>query len=171
MKRLAVVFGLLAVVASAPARSDTGLYFGGSIGNATFDGSAPGTSVSFDDSDTAYKLYAGFRIISLLAIEGGYVDFGEPSSGATSVELTGWDLFGVLNLPIGPVNLFGKAGYFAWDADFSGATSINESDSDPAYGVGAALRLGGFGVRAEYEIFEVSGDDIQMYSLGAEIYF
>lgn len=171
MKRLAVVSGLLAALAWAPARADTGLYFGGSIGNATFDGSAPGTGVSFDDSDTAYKLYAGFRIISLLAIEGGYVDFGAPSVGVQQVDLTGWDLFGVANLPIGPVNLFGKVGYFAWDSDFSGATSINESDSDLAYGVGAALRLGGFGVRAEYEIFEVSSDNIQMYSLGAEINF
>lgn len=29
----------------------------------------------------------------------------------------------------------------------------------------------GFGVRAEYELFETSGDNVQMYSLGAEMYF
>jgi hypothetical protein len=175
MKRIAVTFELLAALAFAPARADTGFYFGGSIGNATFDGSAPQQNISFDDSDTGYKLYAGFRILSLLAIEGGYVDFGEQEASVAvnppSVELSGWNLFGVANLPIGPVNLFGKVGYFAWDSEFSGGNIPDESDSDIAYGVGAAFRFGGFGVRGEYEIFEVSGDDVQMFSVGAEMYF
>ncbi len=172
MKKLAATLGMLAACAVAPASADTGFYLGGSLGNASFDGEAPGTNISIDDDDTAYKLYAGFRVISLLAIEGGYVDFGEMSGAAGKVDLSGWDLFGVANLPIGPVNLFAKVGGIAWESDFSNAiSSVDDSDFDLAYGVGAAFRFGSFGVRAEYEIFETGGDDTGLFSVGAEYNF
>lgn len=175
MKKLAATLGLLAAcamtTAMTTAQAETGLYFGGSLGNASFDGTAPGTAVSIDDDDNAYKLYGGFRLFSLLAIEGGYVNFGEMSSAAGKVELEGWDVFGVVNLPLGPVNLFAKAGGIAWESDFSGALAVDESDFDLAYGVGAAFRMGMFGIRAEYEIFETGHDDTEMFSIGAEINF
>ncbi len=172
MKKLAATLGMLAAVAMPPASAETGFYLGGSLGNATFDGTAPGTNVSIDDDDVAYKLYGGFRVLSLLAIEGGYVNFGEMDGAAGSVELDGWDIFGVANLPVGPVNLFAKLGGIAWESDFSGlVSSADESDFDLAYGVGAAFRLGMFGVRAEYEVFETGNDNTEMFSIGAEYNF
>jgi OOP family OmpA-OmpF porin len=171
MKKSTATLALLAACITAPASADTGFYLGGSLGNATFDGSVPGTSVSIDDDDTAYKLYGGFRVISLLAVEGGYVNFGKLEGAAGSVELDGWDIFGVLNLPLGPVNVFAKAGAIAWESDFSGLNAVDEDDVDFAYGLGAALRFGNFGVRGEYELFETGSDDTRMLSIGAEYNF
>jgi hypothetical protein len=161
----------LAVFAVTPASADTGFYLGGSLGTASYDGTVPGTGFSIDDDDTASKLYGGFRVLSLLAVEGGYVDFGEMSGAAGNVELSGWDLFGVGNIPVGPVNLFAKLGGIAWESDFSGPVSSDQDGHDLAYGLGVAFRIGSFGIRSEYEIFETDNDDIDMFSIGAEYNF
>jgi hypothetical protein len=173
MKKKLLGIALLSTIAASSASADTGFYLGVAGGNATINGTVPGTSVDFDESDTAYKVYAGFRLLSLFAIEGGYVDFGKPSGSNTSVELTGADLFGVLNIPIGPVNLFAKAGVFQWQSDASsGGVSQSDDGSDPAYGAGIAFRIGGFGIRAEYEYFDVENiDNVAMYSIGLEYTF
>jgi OOP family OmpA-OmpF porin len=172
MNKRAATLGLLAAMVMTPASAETGFYFGGSLGNATFDGTAPGTNVSIDDDDTAYKLYGGFRVLSFLAVEGGYVNFGELGGATGTVELDGWDAFGVVNLPLGPVNVFAKLGGIAWQSDFSNAvSSADDSDFDLAYGVGAAFRMGMFGLRAEYEIFETGNDNTEMFSIGAEVNF
>jgi len=167
----AATLGALAMLATTSASADTGFYLGGSLGNASYDGTAPDTVFSIDDNDTAYKLYGGFRVLSLLAIEGGYVNFGKMSGAAGSLELDGWDIFGVANLPLGPVNVFAKLGGIAWQSDFSGLTSADTSDFDLAYGLGAAFRLGSFGVRAEYELFDTGNDYTNMLSVGAEYNF
>lgn len=172
MNKFAATLGLLAAFTMTPVSAETGFYLGGSLGNATFDGTAPGTSVSIDDDDTAYKLYGGFRLLSFLAIEGGYVNLGEMGGATGTMELDGWDIFGVANLPLGPVNVFAKLGGIAWESDFSSAiASADESDFDLAYGVGAAFRVGMFGLRAEYELFETGNDNTGMFSIGAEVNF
>jgi hypothetical protein len=173
VKKQLISIALLSTVASTSASADSGFYLGASAGNATIDGTVPGTSVSFDESDTAFKAFVGFRLISLVAIEGGYVDFGKPTGSNASVDLTGVDLFGVLNLPVGPINLFAKAGVFQWETDTTAAGVSQSNDgNDLAYGVGAAIRFGSLGVRAEYELFDISDfDTVAMYSLGLEYSF
>lgn len=150
-----------AVGASA---KDKGFYFGGSIGSA--DVSVD--NLNFDENDFAWKAFAGYQLISLLAVEGGYVDFGAPSSGGLKVDTTGWDAFGVLGLPIGPLRLFGKLGAIYWDSDFSGGS--NDDGTDLAAGAGLEFELFGLGVRGEVEYFDAL-DDIFMLSVGATYTF
>ena len=52
------------------------------------------------------------------------------------------------------------------------ADSMSDDGSDPAYGVGAAIELGGLQLRAEYEMFDISDvDDLYMLSAGIAFSF
>ena len=153
------------------AHADNGFYIGGSVGNADVSGGT--LSSDFKGDDTGYKIFGGFKF-TIFAIEGGYVDFGKAESSGNTVETTAFDLFGLVNIGLGPIDLFGKLGVFSWDSDLTSGTSINKDGTDPVYGVGGGLSLGPVSVRAEYEYFDVGGDaldDIQMISLGVVYFF
>lgn len=167
------------------AGSESGLYLGGSIGQATVKnkGQTPNNDdFEFSENDAGYKIFLGynFGIIPLidLAIEGSYVDFGKPSGtlvNGTNVEvdLVGWDAFGLAALTFGPFSLFGKVGVLSWDSDTSfNGTTDSDSGSDSAYGLGAKLILGSIALRAEYEYFDVNEvDDLYMVSAGLSYTF
>jgi len=143
---------------AAVAGSDTGFYVGGSIGQSTIkaSGDTPGSG-DFNEQNSAYKVFLGynFGIIPLLdlAVEGSYVDFGNPSQNVTgigdvTIDITGWDLFGVAALKFGPFGVFGKLGTISWDSDtsLSGVGSTSDSGSDTAYGLGAKFTLGSLAI-------------------------
>jgi len=167
------------------AGSDSGFYLGSSLGQASIeaDGQTPsGDAFDFNEDDAGYKLFAGynFGIIPLidLAVEGSYVDFGNPNgtlSDGTRIEsdLAGWDAFGLAALTFGPFSVFGKAGVIAWDSDVAiDDFKSSESGSDPAYGLGAKLQFGSLAVRAEYEYFDISElNDVYMASIGLSYTF
>ena len=161
--------GSLAVPTAAFAGADSGFYVGGSVG----DASVKIDDSDFDESDAAYKIFGGYNIgfIPLVdfAVEGSYVDFGSAGSNVGNVDITGWDAFGLAGLSFGPFGIFAKAGAIAWDAD----TSIGGGDSgtDPAYGLGARFAIGSFAIRAEYEVFDLDGADLEMVSVGGSYTF
>lgn len=155
----------------ASAHADNGFYIGGSVGNADVSGGT--LSNDFSGDDTGYKIFGGFKF-TIFAIEGGYVNFGKAESGGITAETTAFDLFGLVNIGLGPIDLFGKLGVFSWDSDLTAGGTINEDGTDPVYGIGGGLSLGPLSVRAEYEYFDVGGDnldDIQMISLGVVYFF
>ncbi len=171
MKRattLALALAAATLSTSVLAGGESGLYIGGSVG--TTEVSEEG----LDDSATGYKVFGGynFGMVPLvnLAAEINYIDFGSFDSdiGDVSVDVTAWTLSGLLGVDLGPVGLFAKAGYFAWDSDVG---SASEDGNDPAYGVGAKFQIGSFAVRAEYEIYEADEVDIDFYSVGAAYTF
>lgn len=188
MSQKLMVALIIATAFSLPATAaDNGLYVGGSLGQASLDIKDTDIDlgdIDFNDTDTAYKLFAGFRFLSFLAVEAGYVDFGNPSDlvgedGALDVrvDLDGWQASALGILPIGPVDLFAKVGLVSWDADIRAAFEDivdrdSDSGTDPTFGLGVALRLGSFAVRAEGELFDVDGtDDLYMVSVGATYTF
>jgi outer membrane immunogenic protein len=181
MKKLTIsglALALLLVSGPAWAGGESGLYIGGSVGSAGLDVSDG--IVQYSENDTAYKIFGGynFGVIPLinLAIEGSYVDFGTAkgnvlgSSAESSV--TGWDLFGLVGVNMGPVSLFGKVGAIRWD-DKSSYLFQSKSDSgtDPAYGLGLQLQLSKFAIRAEYELFTLNKVDIGFASAGVSYTF
>ena len=164
------------------AGSESGLYLGGSIGQATVTakGDTP-ADPEFNEDDAGYKIFLGynFGIIPLidLAVEGSYVDFGKPSGTVNGnnveIDLVGWDAFGLAALTFGPFSVFGKVGLLSWDSDssFNGKTD-SDSGSDSAYGLGAKFILGSIALRAEYEYFDVNElEDLYMVSAGLSYTF
>jgi opacity protein-like surface antigen len=176
---LAALVGGLAFAGSAAAETDNGPYIGFGLGSASIeaDGSIDEMhgDFSFDGDDLGYKAFAGwnFALLDLvtLGVELGYVDFGEPDDGGAKVEANGFDAFGLAGVQLGPVQVFGKLGLIAWDADGSfGPDPVSDDGTDLACGVGAGLQFGSLGIRAEYELFDIDGsegvsvDDVSLLS-------
>jgi hypothetical protein len=184
-KSILCLMAILAAVAIPAAAADNGLYIGASIGGSSIEVSDFDDELgnpNFSDGDFAYKLFAGYRLMSFLGVEAGYVDLGSPSDAVgddinVKIGVDGWDAFAVGYLPIGPVDLFAKVGLISWDADIRAAfEDIVEHDSDSGtdavWGLGVALRLGSLAVRAEGERFEIAdADEVYMFSVGATFTF
>ncbi len=179
---------LLAFGASiAAAQEKLGLYLGGSAGYSFVEDDDDvdiGDRVEdfdIDDEDFAWKGFVGFQFLPWLAVEGGYVDFGDVEDGSdvlnVDATLDGWDAFLVGNLPIAFIDVFAKVGVISWDLDVDVSDDVDDVDvssdgEDLAYGVGAALDLGRLAIRAEAEAFDVGDvDDLFMLSVGATVHF
>ena len=120
----------------------------------------------FDDGDTVGKLFAGWRPLDWIAVEGGYVDLGgvsqtqgHPDFSDFTVDHTGYDVFGVFLWDIAVVDLFVKIDVVAWSGDLSlstlaGPIELGADDEDFAWGLGAQARFGKLAVRLEYEHFD-----------------
>ena len=173
MKNITVVvvcFALLSISGVAQAGKKSGPYIGGSLGWANIDVSS--TDYNFDDDGLGFKIFGGwnFGVIPLLdlAVEGSYVDFGEGSSSeiiGLNLDTTGWDLFGLAALNLGPVGLFAKVGQIWWDSS-SNIIQLDDSGNDMAYGVGLRFQIGSLAIRGEYEYFDLDGRDLDMLSVG-----
>jgi len=182
-----LIVGIAAVTATlfAPAllaeRSWLGVSGGSSETDEFCDGF--GFGIDCDDMDTGIKVFIGADIAPHFGIEAFWTDLGEASARNTSgdsvkVEVDG---IGFSLLPTLPVSddfqIFGKIGLFAWDAEAEaniGGNRARASDdgSDPFYGFGARLVLGeGFALRAEWERFDLDGDEVTFASAGAEFRF
>jgi hypothetical protein len=172
---------LLAAGVPAAFAADNGFYVGGSVGSSLVEDE---DDIEFedeveefdlDDDDIGWKGFVGFQVLPWLAVEGGYVDFGEVEEATTNLELTsnldGWDAFVVGKIPVAFVDLFAKVGMISYDLDVDidpdVDDNISSSDEDIAYGVGAAVNLGSLGIRAEAERFDISDiDDLYLLSVG-----
>ena len=158
------------------AGNDSGFYIGGSLGSADIKYSY--NNDSFDDDDTAYKVFGGynFGIVPFLdiAAEVSVIDFGSAdiNTGDASADLSAVTAAGIVGFNLGPVGLFGKAGVVDWDSDLR-ISDVNNSDSgtDPFYGLGAKVQFGAIGVRAEYERFDIDTFDLNLYTLGVSYTF
>ena len=162
------------MMAPTVAAADSGFYLGGSVGNAGVDVEFDPQLPSFDETDNAYKLFAGynFQLTALsLGIEGAYNNFGKPSADfegvSLAIEPTGFTVFGVAALGLGPVDVFGKVGYLAWDYDaIEDGEIFSDDGSDTGYGVGLRFNVGSIQIRGEYEVYEVDEADLSMVSVG-----
>jgi opacity protein-like surface antigen len=143
--------------------NDEGLYIGAGFGQFNVgvdDIDDTDNAVSrIDDDDNAWKIFAGWRLNPYVAFELNYVDFGENSgstgsdaagsSGNYSVDLAGFQpaVYGMF--PLGPVELFGKVGYYFYDVDLSlNLDNINQdnfsadtSEEALSYGFGVGMTL------------------------------
>jgi hypothetical protein len=150
-----------------------GLYLGGSIGQSTLEDDLSTTLDSFNEKDTSYRVFGGYRLGILplldLALETGYRDLGNPEEkidGQTfKVDLTGYDLSALVILPVGPIDFYLKAGELWFSIDKSYA-NIDKSDDDfgAIFGAGIGARLWKLGLRAEYEVAAIDQlDKASMY--------
>ena len=154
--------------------NDEGLYIGAgygqfNVGVDDIDDTDEAIS-KIDDEDNAWKIFAGWRINPYFAFELNYVDFGENSgstgsdtggsSGNYTAELAGFQpaIYGMF--PLGPVELFGKVGYYFYDVDLSlnldnidqDNFSADSSEEALSYGFGVGVTIfERLNARPEYE--------------------
>lgn len=150
-----------------PGRNLDGLYIGGGVGDfsSAVDeiNSLDDVGIDFSDSDNAMKVFAGWRFNRFLAIQGDFVDFGD-ASGFVSTSARGTnDVQGIApsivgTLPLGPVELFARAGMMFYEIDLSltGGRVVDESGEDwlwsAGIGIDVAERLN---LRLEYEEIDI----------------
>ena len=126
---------------------------------------------TFDEADTAFKVFGGYRFIKFFGVEADYRDFGAPETQGVEVDSTAFDLWAVGVIPIANFELFGKAGVTSWESEITGQP--DQDGSDLAYGVGAAWKISKIAVRLEFEMFDVDGDsgvdtDVNMATVGVD---
>jgi opacity protein-like surface antigen len=176
-KSLVVSAAILLGCTALPAQSaDNGFYFGGSVGagGVKFDDRFDGQQIDYDAGSTGYKVIAGWRFLDWLAVEANYVDLGsgeDKVQGETiETDVSGASLSAVGFLPIGPVDVFARAGAIDWSADvtLSGLDLKGSDDgTDFTYGVGVQFRVWSLSFRAEYELFDIAdADTVDLASIG-----
>jgi OOP family OmpA-OmpF porin len=170
-----MALGLISMPAFAA--DDQGFYAGAGAGQLSvdFSGDIDGTLFSFDDGDTAFRIFGGWQFNENFGLEAGYVDGGSASETFNiegtdvdvDIDVTGIDLMLRGVLPVGESFFaFAQAGVIFWDADFqASALGVSESDSDSGedliYGAGIGFNFSeNAGVRAEYMIYDISDTDV-----------
>ena len=174
---LAAVSAALAPAAYSQEQTEvSGFYLGSGLGqfNAGIDNvSDVGPTVeSWESDDTAYKLFAGYRLNRFLAFELDYVNLGEPSGSVVpgfnvDAAVDGFAPYVVGTLPLGRFfELYGRAGYYFYDANVGvedaagGRVEFDEESEDFVYGAGIGANIGEkFNLRFEYERFDLQGLD------------
>jgi OOP family OmpA-OmpF porin len=167
----AAVAALTLVTSTVVAQeNDEGLYLG--IGYGDFSAKIDEIDdiddafADFDEDESAAKYFVGWRLNKYLALQGDYYDLGDTTSilnaSPVSTESEGFGASVVGTLPLGPVELFARAGLIFYDLEVSlnFVNEIDESDSDPVYSVGVGLTLfKRLNLQLEYEVIDIDAFD------------
>jgi hypothetical protein len=154
----------------------SGFYIGGGAGqfNAHIDDvdDVDATVDEWDEDDTAYKFFAGYRLNRFLAFELDYINLGEPSGNVVpgfnvDSSVDGFAPYVVGTIPLGRFfEVYGRAGYYFYDATrgvtdtLDNRVEFDEESEDFVYGAGVGANIGEkFNVRFEYEKFDIEGLD------------
>jgi hypothetical protein len=184
MNRTLIAATLLALSSGAAyAQSpdnDEGFYIGGGVGqfDIEIDG-ADGIDEALgrlNDSDTAWQAFVGWRLNPYISLQAAYVDYGGPeddistsgSSGNYRAELSGFAPSVIGTLPLGPVELSAKLGYYFYDLDITADIDdpldpdfdSQDSGEDVFYGVGLGMTFfERLHAKLEYEKIDLEGVD------------
>jgi OmpA-OmpF porin, OOP family len=172
MHRNWIAVAVLAFVSAGQAlaqdsEAQQGPYVGVGIGDFSVEvDELNGANIDFDESESAYKLFGGWRWNQFLAAQFDYLDLGASESriGTQNLEI---DTSGFVvriegTLPIAFFELFATAGimFSSVEANFGGTEVFDESDEDPVYSVGAGVEIAErFVLRLEYEIIDIEAFD------------
>lgn len=177
----AVLFGAASSVALAQSPdNDEGFYVGGGVGqfNLEIDGidGIDEAIERLDDDDTAWQAFIGWRINPYIALQAAYVDYGRPeddfstagSSGNYRAELSGFAPSIIGTLPLGPLEISAKIGYYFYDLEITAdiddplAPDFDSDDSgeDVFYGIGIGMTFfDRLHAKLEYEEIDIDGTD------------
>jgi OOP family OmpA-OmpF porin len=168
---LFVATALAAAPAFAEDDSTDGFYLGAGRGDFSTDiddiGDVDEANLDFDSDQNASKFFAGWRFNRLVAVQIDRVDFERSvdASNAVNVLSTEADGFApsvVGMLPLGPLELFARAGILWYDLEIvrDDMSLAAGSDRDSIFGAGVGLTIAErLSLRAEYEVVEIDGLD------------
>jgi OOP family OmpA-OmpF porin len=144
-----------------------GLYVGGGIGDFSSElDDLDGADIDFDEDESAYKLFVGWRFNQFFAAQFDYLDLGRSDSqigtGNLAIDTSGYVARVEGTLPLAFFELFATAGLIFSDvnADFAGTEIFDETENDPIYSVGAGVEIAErLTLRLEYEIIDIESFD------------
>jgi OOP family OmpA-OmpF porin len=168
--------------------NDSGFYVGAGIGqfNVQIDDidQTDEAIQKLDDSGNSWKGFVGWRFNKYIAAELAYIDFGSVrgtfggapssttangSSGDYDVSISGFAPYVIGTIPLGPIELFGKIGYYFYDTKTSlhlddplsnDLADASSSEEDLMYGVGLGVTfLQHVNARLEYERIDAKNLD------------
>ena len=207
LRRYKSSFGLFVVcamqISSAACADTSGLWYAGlGIGQSTVDITGSDldavyggvTATSVDDSDTAWKIFGGKKVMKNFGVEVAYMDYGRLTADSgfnpvppqltatiyTHLDTTAWMIDAVGTLLHEKLELFGKIGLARWntDTDISATAGItvlvepfDNDGNDLHFGAGVRYALSGnLGIRAEWE--RINADkDLDAWTVGAQYGF
>lgn len=159
-------------------------YAGGSIGQTTASDGCSGIivpGITCNDSDTAWRIFGGYRIDPNFSVELGYQDLGQVR--ATGFGVNGdvranvWELVVVGTLPLkNRFSVYGKVGGYRGETELrsNAGFSGSETNTDLTFGVGGRYDYSPqVAFRAEYETYQSVGgrsvgqSDFDVISVGA----
>ena len=171
--RAALAFFVATALAAGPAfaqddgthDSTQGLYYGIGIGDFSTD--VDEANLDFDTDDTASRIFAGWRFNRLVAVQVDRLDFEHATEASDALSFFATEAEGfapslVGTLPLGPLELFARAGIFWYDVEIerNGTSFAENSDRDPIFGAGIGVTVARrLNLRAEYEVLEIDGVD------------
>ncbi|NAX21360.1 outer membrane beta-barrel protein [Vibrio sp. V39_P1S14PM300] len=164
---------LSTLLLSASALADNQFYAGLKAGVSHLDGvdRAVTNWTGIDDTDTAYGIYAGYRLLPALAVEAGYNYLGEFDLKDVngSYEASSFDLLlKVSGNVTDAFSLYAKGGIsiYDWQANGSGVES-DDSDVSPTLAFGAQYALTQqFDLGLEYQVYaDIGGTNIGVGNL------
>ena len=164
MKKFLLAAALTAVCGVAAAQGYAGALIG--MGKASLD-----CTSNCDESDTAFKAFAGYELAPGWSVEGSYFNLGTYKVNGIDVKFTGFgvgaayrfdlmqDVKGVARL--GLVHGKGKA------------AGVSESDTRAYVGLGAEYALGdGLTLTGGWDMASLpDGDKVNMFGIGAQVGF
>lgn len=182
--RIVVCFSACAALgASLAAHADPlGFYVGAGVGQSTVQSSQL-LPLQVYEHPTGWKVFAGWRPISMFGAELEYVDLGSKSntyyngSAGTDYQHASASAFGAfavgyLPQPIPFLDVYGKVGVASLHTNISNTINLsgqvfsdNTSNARFAYGAGVQVKVGAPAVRLEYQGFSTSGGDQSLLSL------
>jgi hypothetical protein len=149
----ALILGLLCCVASA-AHDSRGFYAGAGVSRGTIDLRGTLTLPSFERESTGLKLLGGYRLGSRFAVEGMYLDLGRQRHDSPVEEFRALTMAAAGALPIGPIELHGRAGLGYWRSELSREPGTTSADRyiDPYFGAGIHYRAGRVTIRGDFDL-------------------
>jgi OOP family OmpA-OmpF porin len=186
--RSAIVILALAAGTSVPipaaAQDLHRFYAGGSIGQTTASDGCSGIilpGITCNDSDTAWRIFGGYRIDPNFSVELGYQDLGQVRATGFGVngDVTAnvWELDVVGTLPLkNRFSVYGKLGGYRGETELRSNAGFSGSDTntDFTFGVGGRYDYSPqVAFRAEYQSYQSVGggsvgqSDFDVISVGA----
>lgn len=123
-------------------------------------------NLDFDPDNAARKVFAGWRFNRFFAVQVDWLDFDRSQAALDalniSTESEGLAPSVVGTLPLGPIELFARAGILWYDVSVTSNNGIDvdESDRGPVYGAGIGVTVAKrLNLRLEYEVIDIDNLD------------
>jgi hypothetical protein len=170
---MAALVGVSALGGLALADETQGLYVGGGVGKFDvhiddFD-DLTSTIENYNSDDTAWRAFVGWRFNKFLALEGDYINLGTPEADIApgvhaESKVDGFAPYVVGTVPLGPIELIGRLGYYWNQSSFRittplGTRTWSDNGGSAVWGVGLGLAISRVAVRLEYETYDIDRTD------------